>query len=94
MPSPLLRRENILQNVLAERVWWRCPSLHPHGMADAAGLVVKRFAAARDADNPYVLPYCLLTSLHRREPNLSQASVLLFTRAGQAFHRKAQALPL
>ena len=45
-----------MQNVLAERGWWRCPSLHPHGITDAAGLVVKRFAAARDADDPYVLP--------------------------------------
>ena len=66
MPSPLQHRENIMQNVLAERVWWRCPSLHPHGMADAAGLVVKRFAAARDAGNPYVPTYCPLTSLDEK----------------------------
>ena len=41
-------------------------SLHPHGMADAAGLVVKRFAAARDAS---IHVCCHITSLRHLKIN-------------------------
>ena len=41
-------------------------SLHPHGMADAAGLVVKRFAAARDAS---IHVCCHITSLRHIKIN-------------------------